>query len=270
MHAFVLVHGGTFGAWAWDRLRVELGRLGHVSLAPDLPIEDPDAGIDDYLAVLMPSIAEAGPGAVLVGHSMGGRIVAYASLHAEVGGLVYLCATVPGTTEAESAESMGNLTVDVHERLRRDHLGRLFYEPADARHVFFHDCPDAVAADAIGRLRPQSTKPIEETRTLERLPSVPSRYVVGTEDRAVRPEYGRAVSAQLIQRPAVEFESSHAPFLSRPADLAALLSHLADELAQEAMFGPSPAAESGPPPPDGGMGGWNAERHTQSIDGVRT
>ncbi len=230
MHRFVLVHGGTFGSWAWSGLREELAALGHGCWAPDLPIEDVSAGIAQYLEIVEPEIAAAGPEAILVGHSMGGRVIAYAALQSRVAGLIYLAATVPGTTEQDAAEVRGNLTDEVKERLRRDELGRLYYDPETARDVFFHDCAPDVAAQAIQRLRPQATLPIEQTRTLPKLPAVPSRYIVCTEDRALRPDYGRGVARDLLGVEPVELEASHSPFLSRPADLAHLLSELADDM----------------------------------------
>jgi pimeloyl-ACP methyl ester carboxylesterase len=233
LHRFVLVHGGTYGSWAWDALRGELRRLGHKAWAPDFPVEDVDAGIDDYLDVLRPAVAAAGPSAVLVGHSMGGRVIAYAALELSVGGLIFLCATLPGTVERDSAEARKNLSRDVEERLRRDRLGRLYYEPDDARYVFFHDCAEAVAESAIRRLRPQATRIIEQTRTLPQVPSVAARYIVCSEDRAVRPDYGRGVARDILGVEPIEFISSHSPFLSRPGDLAQVLVQVAETMSSQ-------------------------------------
>jgi pimeloyl-ACP methyl ester carboxylesterase len=40
--AFVLIHGGSHGAWCWHKLAVALGRLGCTAIAVDLP----GSGID--------------------------------------------------------------------------------------------------------------------------------------------------------------------------------------------------------------------------------
>jgi DNA helicase-2/ATP-dependent DNA helicase PcrA len=54
-----------------------------------------------------------------------------------------------------------------------------------------------------------------------------STYVVGAEDRAVSPDWGRRVAPERLGVEAVQLHSSHSPMLSRPADLANLLDELA-------------------------------------------
>jgi len=52
MATFALVHGAWFGGWCWTPLAVRLRQMGHTVVAPDLPIDDPDADIADYAAVV--------------------------------------------------------------------------------------------------------------------------------------------------------------------------------------------------------------------------
>ena len=44
MTTFGLVHGAFYGSWCWERLTLELERLGHRMLTVDLPSEEPQAG----------------------------------------------------------------------------------------------------------------------------------------------------------------------------------------------------------------------------------
>jgi pimeloyl-ACP methyl ester carboxylesterase len=41
MATFVLVHGGFHGGWCWAPLVERLEALGHDTVAPDMPIDDP-------------------------------------------------------------------------------------------------------------------------------------------------------------------------------------------------------------------------------------
>jgi pimeloyl-ACP methyl ester carboxylesterase len=64
---FVLVHGAWLGGWTRERLGPELEPSGHEALAPDLPSDTVGLTQDDYAALIGPQ-----PGAVVVGHSLGG------------------------------------------------------------------------------------------------------------------------------------------------------------------------------------------------------
>ena len=48
MMTFGLVHGAWHGAWCWRDVIAELEQRGHDAVAPDLPIDDASAGLDDY------------------------------------------------------------------------------------------------------------------------------------------------------------------------------------------------------------------------------
>jgi pimeloyl-ACP methyl ester carboxylesterase len=126
---FVLVHGGWWGAWSFERLIPLLARHGHAAIARDLPghglnarfpaayaqrpldkaafgtERSPSAHItlDDYADAVIQTIEDArslGDGkVVLVGHSMGGiAITAVAERVPEyIEHLVYLCAFMPAS-----------------------------------------------------------------------------------------------------------------------------------------------------------------------------
>jgi len=68
---FALVHGAWHAGWVWDALVPELSVRGHHVLAPDLPCEDPQAGVAEYAAVVTAALGGQSD-AVVVGHSLGG------------------------------------------------------------------------------------------------------------------------------------------------------------------------------------------------------
>ena len=83
MATFSLVHGAWGVGLQWDLVRAELESRGHEVHTPDMPCEDLDAGVDEYVAAVPPCD-------IVVGHSLGGFTIPYveARLH------VYLCALV--------------------------------------------------------------------------------------------------------------------------------------------------------------------------------
>lgn len=109
-----------------------------------------------------------------------------------------------------------------------DWLGK---DPADddiALEFLFHDCSPEVAAWALttrtdwypGRL-------YEEPCPLTDWPGTPSAYVVCTEDRTIRPEWSRNAARERLGVEVIELPGGHCPQISRPRELAALLTSLA-------------------------------------------
>jgi pimeloyl-ACP methyl ester carboxylesterase len=103
----------------------------------------------------------------------------------------------------------------------KDHLDEGYYEMLDAENVFYSDLSPEAAKRAAGALGPHSRLSLEEPLTGAAWRTVPSTYIVDTEDRAV-PVPVQQVFATRCQR-VYHIEASHSPFLSRPAELAAML-----------------------------------------------
>jgi pimeloyl-ACP methyl ester carboxylesterase len=60
MTDFIFVHGGLHDGWCWHLVRAELERRGHRTWAPDLPIDDPEAGASRYADVVCDAGEDAG------------------------------------------------------------------------------------------------------------------------------------------------------------------------------------------------------------------
>ncbi len=238
---FVLVHGGFHGAWCWSRTIDELHRLGHEAVAVDLPGHgarqaetEPTtfAGRRDAIV----SVMEAGD--VLVGHSGGGFDVTMAADANPdlVRHVVYLAAGLPreGVTWPEAMATQADGTMgdfDVAGMLQHLEVGAdgaMRIASADgARALFFHDCDDETVRWAFERLCAErggetSTEPA-------RLPNFwaaqPARsFIRCLQDRA-QPQWLADLNTDRLGVEQLTIDSSHSPFLSRPAELAELLVH---------------------------------------------
>lgn len=94
----VLVHGAGGGGWQWRAWAPALARAGLAVLAPDL--RHGRAGpaattLDDYQAQVDAWTAGAGPGAVLVGASLGGLLALRAAARHRAAALVLVNAVPP-------------------------------------------------------------------------------------------------------------------------------------------------------------------------------
>ncbi|HUE59592.1 MAG TPA: alpha/beta fold hydrolase [Acidimicrobiales bacterium] len=246
---FILIHGGFHGAWCWSRTAPELARLGHEAVAIDMPgngdrVHEPASLAASREAIV--SLLE--PGDVLVGHSGGGYDVTIAADAAPdlVRHVVYLAAGLPlegrPIVEATGGKTITHPdgTVEVTQLmtdatgmlrfLRPDSEGRLAcvdYE--GVRDFFYHDCDEQTARWAFERMTPAKAgwnlEPVSVPRFWKA--ELPRSYIKCLQDRA-KPRW---MSEQVADRLGVlplEINTSHSPFLSRPAELAELLVEAVD------------------------------------------
>jgi pimeloyl-ACP methyl ester carboxylesterase len=228
MTTVVLVHGAFHGAWCWEPVRSALDERGVANLAPDLPLTGVDADAATVAAVLD---AVDGP-VVLCGHSYGGMVISRAaSGRDDIDRLVYLCA-VQIADDAEMAGAMRPTMLMEH--LVHGDDGAVSVDLEFAAECFYHDCPPAVAADAVARLRPMpfGIGPSSTADPLTIPPAwltIPSTYVVCTDDRTLHPDMQRDMAQHATD--VVTWDTSHSPMLSRPDLVADLLAQLARRVA---------------------------------------
>ena len=73
MTTVALIHGAHHGAWCWERVVPLLKDRGLDTVAPDLPCEDPAAGIAEYATVVEDALAGRDD-VVIVGHVGSSRV----------------------------------------------------------------------------------------------------------------------------------------------------------------------------------------------------
>ena len=226
MATFGLVHGSWHGAWCWERLEPELVARGHRTVAIDLPIEDPDAGLARNAEVVAEALRGVDDDVFLVGHSSAGATIPLVARHRPLRHLVFLCALVP-----EPGGSMNDryTTEEVYvpgfvgNTLRRDDGASYWPEPDAAIRCFYHDCTAADAAWAVSRLRAQAAAAWLEPWPVDALPDVERSSILCRDERVIAPAWSRTMSRDLLDVDPIELDGGHSPFLSRPADLADVL-----------------------------------------------
>jgi pimeloyl-ACP methyl ester carboxylesterase len=224
MATFGLVHGGFHGGWCWDRLIPELAARGHEAVAMDMPIDDADATLSDYVASVVDALAAVEEPVVLVGHSMGGLVIPHVAATRPVERMVFICAmfaNVPEPAPGQVIPEVERLAFDAS--LLTVDAGFTTISPANAVASFFPDCDPAEAEWAASQLRPQGHAPAKPL--VAPWPDVPSSVIVCTDDRGR--DYQRLVVAPRLGVEAIELPGGHSPFLSRPAALADVLDELA-------------------------------------------
>lgn len=216
----VLVHGLWHGGWCWQPVQDLLDEAGVANVAVDLPLTT----LGDDVAALRAALGEFGRPTVLVGHSYGGAVVTGAGTHPDVRRLVYLAAF-----QLDDGESVNRALPEraipptrLREALRFSADGtRISLDPELGRELLYNDVPDDIARAMLARTRPVGRAVFSGTPDAIAWRTVPSTYVVCTDDCTVAPDLQRAMAERATR--VLEWRSGHSPITSRPELVAELL-----------------------------------------------
>jgi len=222
MSTYVLIHGAASDAWYWHRVAPLLEARGHAVVAPTLPSDEDAADLADYADVVVRAVSRPGrrpKPLIVVGQSMGGFTAPLVATQLPVDLIVMLNAMIPRPRERPGDwwKNTG------FERARRDQARRLDrpeHAPFDALWDFFHDVPSSVVDEAFARgERRQSNTPFEKPWPLDRWPDVPTRFLLGRDDRFFPAEFMRRQVRDRLAIEPDEMPGGHLVALSRPREL---------------------------------------------------
>jgi pimeloyl-ACP methyl ester carboxylesterase len=205
---FVLVHGMSHGAWAWEWLRPRLVKDGHGVVTVDLPghgrraHERSRASIGAYArAVVVP---------------------------ARIAHLAFLAAVVPRHGQS-LRDSFPPVIGQLMRGLARAGGGVVQYPAAIETARWMSDLPprDPRAVEALVRLTPQLFSPWTERLDLRRFDAldVPRTYIHCLRDMAIPPARAAQYAARLGVTP-IDMDCAHNAMMSQPDALATILEKL--------------------------------------------
>lgn len=228
MTKFVLVHGAWHDAWCWERVIPELCRRGHEATAIALPKEQ-GANMRAYARAIDRAISSPAD-TILVAHSAAGLVAPIVAGRRRVRELVLVAALmhIPGYSwmmqrQTRRSAQHTALLLELEPGMIIDAQGNSHWRTADAARLFYNDCEPSDAADAAMRLRGQDMTIFNETAPLVAPAAVPTRYLLCSQDRAISRDWALRTARAQFDATIEEFDASHSPFWSRPADFADLL-----------------------------------------------
>ncbi len=200
---FVLIPGAGCTSWHWHPVTDELRRRGHEVIAVDLPCDDPEAGLPEYVETVVSDVPP-GDDVVVVAHSLGGFTGAMVCERLPVQEYVLVAGMVPLPGECV-----------------RDWWGNAgFQSVGDDVDTFFHDLPADFAAEARRQLREQSERPMGDPCAIDKWPDVPTRAVIARDDLLFPPAFMRRMTRERLGFMPDEVPGGHFPMLGHPDVLA--------------------------------------------------
>jgi len=216
----VLVHGAWADASGWYDVTLALQARGYRVVAVQNSLFSYAKDIETTKRLLD---AQQGP-LVVVGHSYGGAVItAAAAGNSNVKALVYVAAFAP-----DSGEALGGLLqrypdLGLGKALVPDAAGFLYIDPAKYPEVFANGLPPIQERAMATAQKPIAGSALGEPLTVAPAwKTVPSWYVVGTQDRAINPELARFM-AKRMNAHVTELPAGHLVFISRAQDIARII-----------------------------------------------
>ena len=230
----VLIHGAFADASGWGGVISRLTAAGHTAYAPANPLRSVSAD-SAYVRAFVSTID--GP-VVLVGHSYGGAVITNAAVGADnVKALVYIAAFALDEGESAGAGTdLGSdgpppdLTQVVDIRPFPDAgegNGDAYLKVEIFPQTFCQDLPAELAAAMAAGQRPAALATLVEPSGPPAWKTVPSWYLVASEDRVIPPAAERVMAAR-AGATVVEIDSSHVAMISHPDEVTALIRQAID------------------------------------------
>ncbi|MFJ6531665.1 alpha/beta fold hydrolase [Microbacterium sp. NPDC091662] len=221
MSTFVMIHGGGDVGWSWHLVAAELRERGHEVFTPDLPADDDTLTLDDY-AEAVAELVGLRTGVVVVGHSFGAFTAPLVAERLSADVLVLMAGMIPSPGESPDQwwTNTGYVTASAAQSVRDGGL-----TGNDDPHVsFYNGVPHELADEALRRERAHpSQTAMERVWPLAAWPDVPTRFVLFTDDRFFPAAFLRELAEARLGVVADELPGGHCAMLSRPAEIAELL-----------------------------------------------
>jgi len=224
----VLVHGAFADATSFQAL-IQILQDQHYRV---IAVQNPLTSLDADVATTKRLIdAQKGP-LVVVGHSYGGAVITGAAAgNPNVKALVYIAAFAPDAGEPVAALQGNYSPPALSTALVPDAAGFLYVDTAKFRAVVAADLPAKLTRVAAATQKPVSNSVFGASTPQAAWHTVPSWYLVATEDHAINPDLERFY-AKRMKAQTTEVKSSHIMYIAHPEAVAKVIEAAAKAASQ--------------------------------------
>jgi pimeloyl-ACP methyl ester carboxylesterase len=220
----VLVHGAWADGSGWKSVYDILVNDGYnVSL-----VQEPETSFKEDVTATKRVLAQQNGPCILVAHSYGGAVITEAGTDSSVAGLVYIAAHMPDAGENE-ADDGKRFPSDLSKSgaIKKTADGFTYLDPAQFHEYFAADLSAEQAAFMARSQVPNAADNFKAVITTPAWRSKPSWMLVAGADRAINPDLERWYATRANSHKVEISGASHAVYVSRPKDVAALIEEAA-------------------------------------------
>jgi pimeloyl-ACP methyl ester carboxylesterase len=220
----IFVHGALVrdGQWWWqpaadlleERTGIRSRALAFPSCGETTADEVSGGLVADAAALRAELDSLQHDGAIVVGHSYGGTVIAETGWHPAIAHLLYISSYLPEIGQAQAAIMSGESDpVSIGDN-GDGTLGVAGYDAASFGERFLQDADAATLQQAWQRVTGQSAGAFVTPTSRAGWEGVDSTYLVCTEDKSTSVELQRLHAARATR--SVDLPTGHHPFLTRP------------------------------------------------------
>jgi pimeloyl-ACP methyl ester carboxylesterase len=220
----VLVHGAWADASGWKGVSDILTRDGYnVSI-----VQEPETSFKEDVAATKRILALQDGPCILVAHSYGGAVITEAGTDTSVAGLVYIAAHMPdaGENEADLGKRFPS-DLSKSTAIKKTTDGFTYLDPAQFHEYFAADLSAEQAAFMARSQVFNAADNFKAVITTAAWRRKPSWMLVATKDRAINPDLERWYAERAKSHTVEVSGASHAVYVSRPKEVAALIEEAA-------------------------------------------
>jgi pimeloyl-ACP methyl ester carboxylesterase len=220
----VLVHGAWADGSGWKGVYEILVKDGyHVSI-----VQEPETSFKEDVDATKRILALQDGPCILVAHSYGGSVITEAGNEKSVAGLVYIAAHMPdaGENEADDGKRFPS-DLSKSTAIKKTADGFTYLNPAQFHEYFAADVPAEQAALMARSQVFNAADNFKAVITTAAWKTKPSWMLVAGGDRVINPELERWYAARAKSHMVEVAGASHAVYVSRPKEVAALIEEAA-------------------------------------------
>jgi pimeloyl-ACP methyl ester carboxylesterase len=220
----VLVHGAWADGSGWKGVYDILVKDGYnVSV-----VQEPETSFKEDVAATKRALAQQDGPCILVAHSYGGAVITQAGTDPAVAGLVYVAAHMPDAGESE-ADDGKRFPSDLSKSsaIKKTADGFTYLDPAQFHEYFAADLPADQAAFMARTQVLNAADNFKAVITTAAWRSKPSWMLVAGSDRTINPDLERWYATRAKSHKVEVSGASHAVYVSRPKEVAALIEEAA-------------------------------------------
>src|SRR5437764_4513968 len=220
----VLVHGAWADGSGWKGVYDILVKDGYqVSI-----VQEPETSFKKDVAATKRILALQDGPCILVAHSYGGAVITEAGTDPLVASLVYIAAHMPdvGENEAEDGKRFPS-DLSKSNAIKKTADGFTYLDPAQFHEYFAVDLPAEQAAFMARSQVLNAADNFKAVITTAAWRTKPSWMLVATKDRTINPDLERWYATRAKSHRVEVSGASHAVYVSRPKEVAALIEQAA-------------------------------------------